>query len=255
MKPTSLRLRSGTPDTLRGLTLVSMMAYHACWDLVYLYRMPWDWHRSFWAYAWQQSICFTFILLSGYCWQMGRHPLRRGLMSFFGGAAVSLATLLVLPETPVQFGVLTFLGSAALLTIPLRPLLSRIPPRPGLALSFALFLVLWDVNKGFLGLAGVPLLYLPRNWYANTLSAGLGFPAPSFVSSDYFPLLPWLFLFWAGFYLYRLRPETPAVPDIRLPGIGAIGRRSLMVYLLHQPVIYGLLALIFSLQEVHLCLS
>ena len=167
-------------------------------------------------------------------------------MSFLGGAAVSLATLLVLLETPVQFGVLTFLGSAALLTI---------PPRLGLALSFALFLVLRDVNKGFLGLAGVPLLYLPRNWYANTLSAGLGFPAPSFVSSDYFPLLPWLFLFWAGFYLYRLRPETPAVPDIRLPGIGAIGRRSLMVYLLHQPVIYGLLALIFSLQEVHLCLS
>lgn len=100
--------------------------------------------------------------------------------------------------TPVQFGVLTFLGSVALLTIPLRPLLSRIPPRPGLALSFALFLVLRDVNKGFLGHAGVPLLYLPRNWYANTLSAGLGFPAPSFVSSDYFPLLPWLFLFWTG---------------------------------------------------------
>ena len=89
MKPTSLRLRSGTPDTLRGL------------------------------------------------------------MSFFGGAAVSLATLLVLPETPVQFGVLTFLDSAALLTIPLQPLLARIPPRPGLALSFALFLVLRDVNKGF----------------------------------------------------------------------------------------------------------
>lgn len=190
MKPTSLRLRSGTPDTLRGL------------------------------------------------------------MSFFGDAAMSLATLLVLPETPVQFGVLTFLGSAALLTIPLRPVLDWWFPE----LS-ALFLVLRDVNKGFLGLAGVPLLYLPRNWYANTLSAGLGFPAPSFVSSDYFPLLPWLFLFWAGFYLYRLRPETPAVPDIRLPGIGAIGRRSLMVYLLHQPVIYGLLALIFSLQEVHLCLS
>ena len=255
MKPTSIRLRSGTLDTIRGLTLVSMIVYHACWDLVYLYRLDWGWYRSFWAGIWQQSICCTFILLSGFCWQMGRHPLRRGLMSFFGGAAVSLATLLVLPEEPVQFGVLTFLGSAALLTIPLRPLLLRIPPRPGLVLSFALFLVLRDVNQGFLGLAGVPLLHLPRNWYANTLSAGLGFPAPSFVSSDYFSLLPWLFLFWAGFYLYRLRPETPAVPDIRLPGAGMIGRHSLIVYLLHQPVIYGLLALIFSLQEVHLCLS
>lgn len=213
MKPTSIRLRSGTLDTIRGLTLVSMIVYHACWDLVYLYRLDWGWYRSFWAGIWQQSICCTFILLSGFCWQMGRHPLRRGLMSFFGGAAVSLATLLVLPEEPVRFG---------------------------------LFLVLRDVNNGFLGFAGVPLLHLPRNWYANTLSAGLGFPAPSFVSSDYFSLLPWLFLFWAGFYLYRLRPETPAVPDIRLPGIGTIGRHSLIVYLLHQPVIYGLLALIFS---------
>lgn len=125
MKPTSIRLRSGTLDTIRGLTLVSMIVYHACWDLVYLYRLDWGWYRSFWAGIWQQSICCTFILLSGFCWQMGRHPLRRGLMSFFGGAAVSLATLLVLPEEPVQFGVLTFLGSAALLTIPLRPLLSH----------------------------------------------------------------------------------------------------------------------------------
>lgn len=61
MTSPTLRRRSGTLDSLRGLTLVSMMAYHACWDLVYLYGMPWDWYRSFWAYAWQQSICCTFI--------------------------------------------------------------------------------------------------------------------------------------------------------------------------------------------------
>ncbi len=136
MTSPTLRRRSGTLDSLRGLTLVSMMAYHACWDLVYLYGMPWDWYRSFWAYAWQQSICCTFILLSGYCWQMGRHPLRRGLMSFCGGAAVSLVTLVVMPEEPVRFGVLTFLGAAALLTVPLRSLLDRTPPRLGLAVSF-----------------------------------------------------------------------------------------------------------------------
>ena len=47
MTSPTLRRRSGTLDSLRGLTLVSMMAYHACWDLVYLYGMPWDWssHR------------------------------------------------------------------------------------------------------------------------------------------------------------------------------------------------------------------
>ena len=246
MKSTTLRPRSNTLDTLRGLTLISMMAYHACWDLVYLYGMPWDWYRSFWAYAWQQSICCTFILLSGYCWQMGRRPLRRGLMSFLGGCVVSLVTAVVMPEDAVRFGVLTFLGAAALMTVPLRNTLNRVPPRLGLAVSFALFLVVRDVNSGYLGFADVPVLNLPAGWYANLATAGLGFPAPSFTSSDYFSLLPWLFLFWTGYYLYRLRPEEAALPDIRLPGVSAMGRHSLLLYLLHQPVIYGLLELLFA---------
>lgn len=246
MKSKIKPFRSGTLDTLRGLTLISMMAYHACWDLVYLYGFDWAWYRSFWAYVWQQSICCTFILLSGYCWQMGRHPLRRGLMSFFGGAAVSLITALVMPEDPVRFGVLTFLGTAALVTVPLSRWLRCVPPRLGLALSFILFLLVRDVNSGFLGFGGIPVLYLPAGWYANLITAAAGFPAPVFVSSDYFSLLPWLFLFWVGFYLYRLRPEEPVLPDLRLPGLAAMGRHSLVIYLVHQPVIYALLMLIFS---------
>lgn len=162
MNANAIRFRSGTLDSLRGLTLFSMIAYHLCWDLVYLRGLPWAWYNGFWAYIWQQSICCTFILLSGYCWQMGRHPLRRGLMSFCGGILVSLATALVTPEEPIRFGVLTFLGTAALLTVPLRPLLARIPPRLGLVLSFSLFLLARDVNHGYLGFAWVPLLRLPR---------------------------------------------------------------------------------------------
>lgn len=71
-----------------------------------------------------------------------------------------------------------------------------------------------------------------------------GFSRPAFASSDYFALLPWLFLFWTGFYLYRLRPEIPALPDIRLPGLSVISRHSLLLYLLHQPVLYAALVLL-----------
>lgn len=213
MKPN----RSGTLDTLRGLTLLSMMAYHGCWDLVYLRGLPWSWYHGFWAYVWQQSICCTFILLSGYCWQMGRHPLRRGLMSFGGGLAVSLVTALAMPEDPVRFGVLTFLGTAMLLTVPLRRWLDRVPPRLGLAGAFGLFLLVRNINDGFLGFAGVPILMLPRSWYANLFTAGLGFPGPGFVSSDYFSLLPWLLLFWTGYFLYRLRPAEPLLPGYPPP--------------------------------------
>ena len=85
---------------------------------------------------------------------------------------------------------------------------------------------------------------LPRSWYANLFTAGLGFPGPGFVSSDYFSLLPWLLLFWTGYFLYRLRPAEPLLPDIRLPGFSAMGRHSLLIYLLHQPVLYALLVLL-----------
>lgn len=160
MNANAIRLRSGTLDSLRGLTLFSMIAYHLCWDLVYLRGLPWAWYNGFWAYIWQQSICCTFILLSGYCCQASRHPIRRGAISFFGGAAVSLATTLVTPEEPIRFGVLTFLGTAALLTVPLRPLLARIPPRLGLVLSFSLFLLARDVNRLCLGAAAAAAPWL-----------------------------------------------------------------------------------------------
>ena len=225
-------------DTLRGMTLVSMMVYHACWDLVYLFRQDWAWYRSFGAHLWQQSICWTFILLSGYCFHLGHHRLRHGLLSLGGGALVSAVSQVA--GSPIHWGVLTLLGAAALLTIPLDPLLRRLPARAGLAGSFCLFFLLREVNQGYLGFEGAALLTLPADWYQNSLTALLGFPGPDFFSADYFSLLPWLFLFWTGYFLYRLRPEGEG-RELRLPLVTTLGRHSLVAYLLHQPLIYGVL--------------
>ena len=110
-KETSKIKRYHLLDSLRGLTLISMILYHGTWDLVYLYGVDWQWYHGTLAYAWQQSICWTFILLSGFCWNMVRHHLMRGLMVFGGGAIITLVTLIAMPENRVVFGVLTLLGS------------------------------------------------------------------------------------------------------------------------------------------------
>ena len=101
------RRRYQVLDTIRGCALVSMILYHACWDLVYLFGIDWPWYHGFAAHVWQQSICWTFILLSGYCFALGRHQLRRGLTVFFCGALITAATWFFMPENLVLFGVLT----------------------------------------------------------------------------------------------------------------------------------------------------
>ena len=241
MESVSHRPRRHGLDTLRGLALISMILYHASWDMVYLFGADWDWYRSDGAYVWQQITCWTFILLSGYCFHLGRHRMRRGLMAFGGGVLVTLVTYMTMPDMPALFGVLTFLGSAMLLTIPLDRIFNKVPGTLGLLGSVALFLIFREVNGGYLGFEGLRALALPEGLYANLFTAYLGFPPAGFRSSDYFSLLPWIFLFWTGYFLYRLRPGESRWKLPRIPVITFMGRHSLLIYLLHQPVIYGVL--------------
>ena len=116
-------------DELRGLDLVSMMLYHACWDMMFLFGIWMDWYAGMPGRLWQQSICWVFILLSGFCVPLGHRTLKRGAQVFAAGALVTVVTLVFMPEDRVVFGVLTFLGSAMLLTGVLEPLLKKDPAR------------------------------------------------------------------------------------------------------------------------------
>lgn len=188
-------------DELRGLDLVSMMLYHGCWDLVNLFGIQADWYYGLPGHLWQQSICWVFILLSGFCVQLGHHTLRRGAQVFGAGALVTAVTLLFMPEDRVIFGVLTLLGSAMLLTGLLEKPLRHIPPAAGFAISAVLFALTRNVSAGYLGFGSLRL-WLPQTLYANCVTAYFGFYPWWFYSTDYFALLPWLFLFWAGYFLY-----------------------------------------------------
>ena len=230
-------------DELRGLDLVSMIGYHACWDLIFLFGVPAGCYTSWPGWLWQQSICWVFILLSGFCAPFGRHMLRRGVTVFAAGALVTAVTLLFMPEERVIFGVLTFLGTAMLLTGVLEPLLKKVMPAVGLAVSAVLFAVCYPVGLGWVGLGGWKLM-LPQSLYANYFTAFFGFYPDWFYSADYFGLLPWLFLFWAGYYLHKAVGRRRMEPLRRpvCPALGWMGRHSLLLYLLHQPVIYGVLS-------------
>ena len=236
-------------DEYRGFVILNMIAYHTTWDLVYLFGHRWQWYMSEVAYIWQQFICWSFILLSGFCWQMSRNHFQRGLLVFGGGIVITAATLLFMPDSQVIFGILTLLGSAMLLMIPCHPLLQKIPPILGSIGAFLLFLLTRSINDGVLGMGSLDMITLPREWYANLLTTYIGLPEPGFYSTDYFSIFPWFFLFVTGYFFYGIYKAHERVPKKILltsicPPLGWIGRHSLIIYMLHQPIVYGLLYLL-----------
>lgn len=237
----------GLLDTVRGVCILSMVAYHGMYDLVDIFGLPSAWYTGLPGYIWQQSICWTFILLSGLCWQLSRRHVKRGLLLVGCGAAITLITWLVMPSQRILYGVLNLLGLSALLLIPLDKVFRKIPAWAGLVGALLLFALTKNVSRGSLGFEGLVLCRLPRWLYATDLLAVVGFPSPSFWSTDYFPLLPWFFLFCAGYFLWSLLDKSPRVKELLRPGLrplSFLGRHSLAIYLIHQPALMAVFSVL-----------
>lgn len=238
-------------DSIRGLLLVNMVLYHALYDVVFIKGVPLGWYVGPAGYWWQQGICWGFIFLSGFCFRFSRHPLRHGLTVLGAGVLVTAVTAVAMPGQRILYGVLYLLGAAGLIQCGVWWLWSRLrlPPYPawlGLLQSGVLFFLTRGVPYGYLGFEDLRILPLSPWLYQSGWLAGAGFPGPGFWSSDYFPLVPWVFLYLCGYFLWRMVGHRREVMDKLKPGVrplAFLGRHSLLVYLLHQPA----LMLIFML--------
>ena len=90
--------RMWLPDALRGLALLNMLAYHAMYDWVYVFGHESSWY-NIWApgcHVWQQYICWSFILLSGFSFPLAKRPAKNGLIVAGCAAVLTFAVLLFL---------------------------------------------------------------------------------------------------------------------------------------------------------------
>lgn len=237
-------------DILRALSIIAMVIYHTLWDLIYIYQADIPFFHSKGAYIFQQSILWTFVIISGFCCSFGKHKLRRALYVMCGSFAITLVTYIFSPDSLILFGVLTFISSAMIIMIPLDKLLSKVNPIIGMIISFLLFAVTKNAMKGYIGLFNLKLLCLPDVLYANYLTSYLGFPHAGFFSSDYVPIIPWIFLYIFGYFMYQTFKKHDLLKHlsiIKCKPLEFIGRHSLIIYLLHQVIIYAVLYLIFNL--------
>lgn len=234
--------RSALLDCLRGFTVISMVLYHAMWDMVNIFDLHVPWFHGALGFGWQQVTCCIFILLSGFCSAFGKHIWKRGGMVFGLGAAVSLITIFFMPGEAILFGVLTLIGSCMLFVGVSKGFLMKIPAWAGLITCLILFVLTRGVNGGTIGFFSYKMMEVPQWLYRNHFTAYLGFPHDGFRSTDYFSVIPWLFLFLSGFFLFRICGRKILLNKWKgLPMVNWIGRQALLIYVLHQPIIYGVL--------------
>lgn len=227
-------------DGIRGLVLTNMILFHAIWDMVYIYHHNIGWFGTDLAHIWQQWICCTFILLSGFCWNLGKRQIKRGMTVSACGLIVTAVTLIIMPEDRIIFGILILLGSCMVFLCPLDKIFKKVKPQAGVILSAALFAIFRNINAGYIGFGQWKLIELPNGLYANLFTAYLGFPPGGFHSTDYFSVFPWLFLFCAGYFLYRLVKERgwmKYLANRKCRILEWLGEHSLEIYMMHQPVI------------------
>ena len=237
-------MRYFTLDALRGFALINMVAYHFCYDLRYLYGLPLRFMDERSGFCWQQMICWTFILVSGASAALSRRPARRGMAVLGCGMLLTVVTFLIMPGQRIVFGVLHLLGCAMLLTAGLLPLLQRLSPAAGAAGSFLLFLGTRWISSGLL--FGVRIF--EPGMVSTNLFAPLGIYGPGFFSADYFPVIPWYFLFLTGYFLFGVLRAGGAggLLSRKIPLLSAAGRHTLPGYLIHQPILMGICLLIFG---------
>ena len=227
-------------DSIRAITLISMLSYHFCVDLQMFGMINWLYSTP--SVIWQKSICITFIFLSGLCFQMGKHKIRRGIIVFSCGVAISLFTYIFMRDIFISFGILSFMGFAMLITTPLDLLFKKIKFNHwvGFFLFLTLFVVTFNMWKGSV-LFG--LVKMPDFLYKNVFTAYLGFPYASFFSSDYFPIFPWIFLYLTGYFAYMILKRYNLLRFLTKPRckpLEFVGRHTLWFYMAHQPIIYGI---------------
>lgn len=233
-------------DFLRGFALINMIAYHTLYDLVYIFGEKFNFFPSLFSDIWQNIIAMIFIITSGISYSFGKKNTKKFVILLICASILSIYTGFFMKDEFIAFGVIHFFAFGTLFLLIFDGILKFIHPYIGIVLNLILFIATRFITEGYIYLIQ-DKFYLPEILYDLKFLFWLGFPGDNFFSADYFPILPWIFLLLVGFYIGKLilRKEVKMKKKSYNP-ISFIGRHSLIVYMIHQPIIYAILAYIYK---------
>ncbi|MDR0947761.1 MAG: DUF1624 domain-containing protein [Ruminococcus sp.] len=215
-------------DSVRGVAMIYIMLYHLFYDLIEFCGFRLDFFYSAWFELLHITMFSLLFFVSGVSTNFSRNSLKRGVMIFFIGQIITIITGVIMPGSPIIFGVLTFIGLSMMIYSLIKPLTEKIQ-------------IPWAVVFTAMTAAYIALFNFPHRTDAPfaEFTYPFGIMSNAFSSSDYFPLIPYFFVFAAGaaFAVPILKGKMPRFfYNTRLPAVNFIGRHSLIFYAVHQPV-------------------
>lgn len=207
-----------------------MIVWHFLFDLASAGLVPKNLPQSPVMELARYAIAGSFIVISGVCARLSKRPLRRGLVVFGAALLVSAATSLF--GAPVYWGILHLLGACMLLYAAVRKRWEALPGTYACGAALLVFVLTFALPIRVR--VGAPFLF------------PLGLRTAAFASADYYPLLPWGALFFAAAAAAERLDEMPPEKKYRSAprALAWLSRRSLFIYLMHQPVLFALAALL-----------
>lgn len=214
-------MRLGYLDSLRGLAVIAMVIFHTSYDLKMLRLVGWDFSSGFW-YAFPRLIAFTFLFCVGTSLHLSHSPKinwnhlkKRSLKLAFASGLISLATLIIFPKQWIFFGTLHCILAGSILGA---LLVNR------RKLCLALFLVILFLQY---------VLNFDIKWVASIIQRP---------SMDFIPIYPWFWVILLGILLGPYLSKNRHLANLRpYPFLTFLSNHSLLVYLIHQPIIFGML--------------
>ena len=227
-------------DFTRGIALVMMLVSNFVTDLQFFAN-----YAAFSLFWWwlARITAFIFVFLVGISLNISYNKakkegtanfskfLKRGLFIFGLGLLITVVTYFTIPQAYIRFGVLHLIGLSIILAYPFMKLKRGVSLWLGLA-----FIVLGSVLSAITLNTGAFLL--------------IGLTPSGFVSVDYFPLLPWFGVVLCGLYFGKLwyakgeRKFNLKHELSKKNPICFLGRNTLWIYLIHQPIFIAILYLL-----------